>query len=257
MIILILIGFLGGLVTGISPCILPVLPVIFAAGAASGIDAESNSDGELVAAGQPVPATGPATATAPARPATDPDARSEGSTVVTDARPSAIRRNRDRNRRPLAVVGGLVVSFAVFTLVGSWVLSLLGLPQDLLRWIGLVVLGVVGLGLIVPVIGETLERPFARVARGRQHSEAGGFVLGISLGLVFVPCAGPVLTAIVVVSANHHYGISSIVLTAAFALGIAVPLLIFAILGQRLAERMRLVRSRAAEIGRASWRGRV
>jgi len=231
-VILILIGFLGGLVTGISPCILPVLPVIFAAGAASGIDAESNPDGELVAAGQPVPV-----------PAPDPDARSEGSTVVTDARPSALRRNR--KRRPLAVVGGLVLSFAVFTLVGSWVLSLLGLPQALLRWIGLVVLGVVGLGLIVPVIGETLERPFARVARGRQHSEAGGFVLGISLGLVFVPCAGPVLAAIVVVSANHHYGISSIVLTAAFALGIAVPLLIFAILGQRLAERMRLVRSRA------------
>ena len=34
---LILIGFLGGLVTGISPCILPVVPVIFAAGAASGL----------------------------------------------------------------------------------------------------------------------------------------------------------------------------------------------------------------------------
>ncbi len=144
------------------------------------------------------------------------------------------------------MVGGLVLSFAVFTLLGSWLLSALDLPQDLLRWIGLVVLGLVGLGLIVPVVGEWLERPFARLARGRQHSEAGGFVLGLSLGLVFVPCAGPVLTAIAVVSANHRYGFSSILLTAAFALGVAVPLLIFAVLGQRLAERMRLVRARAA-----------
>ena len=40
MIVLLLVGFLGGLVTGISPCILPVLPVIFAAGAASGLDDE-------------------------------------------------------------------------------------------------------------------------------------------------------------------------------------------------------------------------
>jgi cytochrome c biogenesis protein CcdA/thiol-disulfide isomerase/thioredoxin len=143
------------------------------------------------------------------------------------------------------VVAGLVLSFAVFTLIGSWLLSALGLPQDLLRWIGLVVLGLVGLGLMVPLVGEWLERPFSRLARGRQHSEAGGFVLGLSLGLVFVPCAGPVLTAIVVVSANHRYDVSSVLLTASFALGIAVPLLIFAVLGQRLAERMASVRARA------------
>ncbi len=144
------------------------------------------------------------------------------------------------------MVAGLVVSFAVFTLVGSWLLSALGLPQDLLRWIGLVVLGVVGLGLIVPAVGEWLERPFARLAGGRQRSEAGGFVLGLSLGLIFVPCAGPVLAAIAVVSANHRYGISSVLLTASFALGIAVPLAVFAVLGQRLAERMPSIRTRAA-----------
>ena len=141
-----------------------------------------------------------------------------------------------------------MLSFSVFTLIGSWLLSALRLPQDLLRDIGLVVLGVVGLGLIVPAVGDLLERPFARMARGRQHTEGGGFVLGVSLGLVFVPCAGPVLTAIAVVSANHRYGFSSIVLTAAFALGVAVPLLIFAILGQRLAQRMASIRSRAVQV---------
>ena len=143
-----------------------------------------------------------------------------------------------------------MLSFAVFTLVGSWLLSALGLPQDLLRWIGLVVLGVVGLGLIVPTVGEWLERPFARLAGGRQRSEAGGFVLGLSLGLIFVPCAGPVLAAIAVVSADHRYGISSVLLTASFALGIAVPLAVFAVLGQRLAERMPSIRARAALVRR-------
>ena len=190
MVVLVVIGFLGGLVTGISPCILPVLPVIFAAGASSG--------------------------------------------------------EHRRRRRPLAVVGSLVLSFAVFTLVGSWLLGVLGLPQDLLRWLGLVVLGLVGLGLVVPVVGEVLERPFARLAAGRHQVEAGGFVLGLSLGLVFVPCAGPVLAAIAVVSANHRYGFSSLVLTASFALGVAVPLLVFALLGQRLARQVHLVRARAA-----------
>ncbi len=103
-----------------------------------------------------------------------------------------------------------------------------------------------GLGLIVPEVGEWLERPFARLIGGRQQTEAGGFVLGLSLGLVFVPCAGPVLAAITVVGANHRYGFSSVLLTAAFAVGVAVPLLIFALLGQRLAERMAAVRTHAA-----------
>jgi cytochrome c biogenesis protein CcdA/thiol-disulfide isomerase/thioredoxin len=239
-VILVLIGFLGGLVTGISPCILPVLPVIFAAGASGGL-ASDGTDGTVVS---PDPATerepvaaGAIAAPGPAAPAsTPPPAPVQG------------RPELRRHRRPLAVVGGLVLSFAVFTLIGSWLLTLLGLPQDLLRWIGLVILGIVGLGLIVPAVGDLLERPFARLARGRQHTDAGGFVLGLSLGLVFVPCAGPVLAAITVVSANHRYDFSSIVLTVAFALGIAVPLLVFAVLGQQLAERMQVVRSRAAVV---------
>lgn len=253
-IVLILIGFLGGLVTGISPCILPVLPVIFAAGAASGLEDEASpvaptgpeqpADVEG-ASGTPGPSPAPGTTTVATTTATTIVATRPPALVTRAPGPGTRRAELRRRRRPFAIVGGLVLSFAVVTLIGSWLLSLLGLPQDLLRWIGLVVLGLVGLGLIVPEVGEWLERPFTRLARGRQHSNAGGFVLGLSLGLVFVPCAGPVLTAITVVGAKHRYGFSSIVLTAAFAVGVAVPLLIFAVLGQRLAERMRSVRTRA------------
>jgi cytochrome c biogenesis protein CcdA/thiol-disulfide isomerase/thioredoxin len=148
------------------------------------------------------------------------------------------------------VVGGLVVSFTVFTLIGSWLLSALGLPLDALHWIGLVVLGVVGLGLFFPRLGDLLEIPFARLSRGRVHAQGGGLVLGLSLGLVFVPCAGPVLAAITAVGATHRFGLSAFVLTAAFAVGAAVPLLIFALLGQRLTGHMAAIRTRAAAIRR-------
>jgi cytochrome c biogenesis protein CcdA/thiol-disulfide isomerase/thioredoxin len=191
--VLIIIGFLGGLATGISPCIIPVVPVLFAAGTAPGGQADRHHPG-----------------------------------------------------RSLAVVGGLVVSFSAFTLIGTSLLSLLGLPQDFLRDVGLAVLGVVALGLIVPPIGDILERPFVRLARGRQHTEGGGLVLGLSLGLLFVPCAGPVLAAITVTSANHRIGLSAVTLTVAFALGVAVPLLAFAMAGQRLVGRMKFVRTRTA-----------
>jgi cytochrome c biogenesis protein CcdA/thiol-disulfide isomerase/thioredoxin len=153
-----------------------------------------------------------------------------------------------RRRRPFAVVAGLVVSFSVATLAGSWLLSALGLPDGLLRWIGIVVIGLLGIGLLVPVVGDLLERPFARWTAGHEVTEGGGFVLGLSLGLVFVPCAGPVLAAIAAVGAQHHFGWRSVVLTVAFAAGAAVPLLVFAVAGQYLTTRMRAVRSRAASV---------
>jgi cytochrome c biogenesis protein CcdA/thiol-disulfide isomerase/thioredoxin len=245
---LIVIGFLGGLVAGISPCIIPVLPVIFAAGAASGLGDVTDEPVAASAPGRRVAATGVGTGTMPPprAPATYPPSVAVTTLSSSGAVTSPATTSAGSRRRPMAVVAGLVLSFSVFTLVGSWLLTLLGLPQDALRWIGLLVLGVVGLGLVVPSVGVALERPFAALARGRQYTGAGGFVLGLSLGLVFVPCAGPVLAAITVVSASHRIGLRAVVLTAAFAVGIAVPLFIFALLGQRLAGRMQLVRSQAA-----------
>ena len=272
MVVLLLIGFLGGLVTGISPCVLPVLPVIFAVGATSGLRVDTEAAGEGQDAypraaavpvdvavgvgsrgsalssredGASVPTVGPAgTDTRVA----DADSIEAPSISDAEARLAELR----RRSRPIAVVGGLVLSFSVFTLTGSWLLSILGLPQDALRWIGLIVLGALGLGLIVPAIGEALEVPFARLGRGHQRTEGGGFVLGLSLGLVFVPCAGPVLAAITVVGAEHRFGLSALVLTVAFAMGVAVPLLVFALLGQRLAGHMQLVRTQAAVVRRVT-----
>jgi cytochrome c biogenesis protein CcdA/thiol-disulfide isomerase/thioredoxin len=142
------------------------------------------------------------------------------------------------------IIAGLVTSFALATLAGSALLNLLGLPQDLLRWLGIVVLVVVGLGLLFPPIGRLLERPFARIPQRALNREGSAFVLGMSFGLVFVPCAGPVLAAITVLSATGGIGTGLIVLTASFAIGVALPLLGFAIAGQRMGERIRSVRGR-------------
>lgn len=189
MLTLVLIGLLSGVVTGLSPCVLPVLPVVLGASA-----------------------TGP-----------------EGPSSRT---------------RPFVIIAGLVTSFALATLAGSALLNLLGLPQDLLRWLGIAVLVVVGLGLLFPPIGRVLERPFARIPQRALNREGSAFVLGMSFGLVFVPCAGPVLAAITVLSATGGFGAGLIVLTASFAIGVALPLLGFAIAGQRMAERIRSVRGR-------------
>ncbi|MGV8886164.1 MAG: cytochrome c biogenesis protein DipZ [Microbacteriaceae bacterium] len=190
MITLALIGLLGGLITGISPCILPVLPVIFLSGGVQ----SARSDGEV---------------------------------------------NTVSRWRPFAVIGGLLIAFSVFTLFGSLLLALLNLPQDLLHWAGIIVLVVIGAGLIIPRFQHILEKPFSWMPQREVGTERGGFVLGLALGAVYVPCAGPVLAAITVAGSTGRVGVETIVLTLSFAIGAAVPLLIFALAGRRVAERVK------------------
>lgn len=207
-----LIGFLGGLITGISPCILPVLPVIFVSGAV-GEDAGTSSAG--------------------------------GGGVATEARP---KHDVAERLRPYRVIGGLVLSFGIVTLVGSALLSLLHLPQDTIRWIGIAALVVIGLSLIFPKVEDLLERPFARIPQWNVSEGKSGFGLGLALGLLFVPCAGPVLAAIVLAGATGSIGLPIIVLTVSFAVGVSIPLLVFALAGQRVSERVDAFRRRQRQI---------
>ncbi|MFL6126700.1 cytochrome c biogenesis protein DipZ [Actinophytocola sp.] len=186
MLTLALIGLIGGLVTGISPCILPVLPVLFF---------------------------------------------------------SSVDKGQTRSR-PFLVIAGLVVSFTLVTLFGSLLLSVLGLPQDVLRWAGLVVLALIGVGLIVPRFEHLLEKPFTWIPQRRPDAAKSGFPLGLALGAVYVPCAGPILAAITVAGSTGQVGVDTVVLTVTFAFGAAVPLLVFALAGRGVAQRVRSFRKR-------------
>ena len=86
------------------------------------------------------------------------------------------------------------------------VLSFLHLPLDFLFWLGVEMLGAISLGRQIPRLGELLERPFARL--GSESLREGRWRVRPrpSLGPVFVPCVGPVLTAISVAAAHRHVG---------------------------------------------------
>lgn len=271
-----LIGLVGGLITGISPCILPVLPVIFFSGGVQSARSSTPRPGGVGAAGvgalqQPTFGTGGRVAATTAvldRPRTDappsdgqsgPPGTSSGTepTSITQSAQldqaarsrrteagAARRARRVEALRPYLVIAGLVSSFTAFTLLGSLLLGVLNLPQDLLRWAGIAVLAVLGLGLLFPRLEEVLERPFARFApRGGRDANRSGFLLGLGLGAVYVPCAGPVLAAITVAGATGEIGLGTVVLTVAFAFGAAIPLLVFALAGRRVAERVKAFRS--------------
>lgn len=205
---LVLIGFLGGLITGISPCILPVLPVIFFSGTQS-----ARADGD-------------------------------GGGVATAVKTKSL----SETLRPYRVIAGLVLSFSVVTLLGSALLTLLHLPQDAIRWVALVALVAIGVGLIFPKFEALLEKPFSRLPQKQFGSGSSGFGLGLALGVLYVPCAGPVLAAIVIAGATGTIGLPTVALTLSFAVGAALPLLFFALAGRRVAERVAAFRRRQREI---------
>jgi cytochrome c biogenesis protein CcdA/thiol-disulfide isomerase/thioredoxin len=178
-VLLLLIAVGAGIVTAVSPCVFPVLPILFAGGSGS-------------------------------------------------------------RRRPYAIIGGLVASFATFTLFATWILDRLNLPQDFLRNLSIGLLFLLAAMLIFPQVGVFVERRLAFASRWRPAGDlGGGFLLGASLGLVFVPCAGPVLAAITANAARIDFGWKTIAVTVAYALGAAVPMLAVALLGQSATRRLR------------------
>ena len=223
-----LLGLLGGLVTGISPCILPVLPVLFL-GAAGGKESanaattSSSGDTNTVNPGlfRVAPGVSLGRGSTPA----------VAARKTTDDSPSVAR-------RPLLIVAGLVTSFMLITVAGSALLSLLHLPQTAIRWAGIVLLAAVGVGMIVPKVMEILERPFARIAP-RTAGDGAGFGLGLVLGAAFVPCAGPVLTSVIVASNNGQFTWRIVGLAISFAVGVSIPLLAVALAGSGMAASLK------------------
>jgi len=180
------VAFLAGLITAVSPCALPVLPIVFAGGASGGA------------------------------------------------------------RRPYAIIAGIVVGFTGSLLAVAWLLRQLHLPQDLLRNLSIVLLFVVAATLIFPRVGQVLERPLARFSRRSGGDLGGGFVLGLALGLVFVPCGGLVLAAITTHAATLGGG-ERVAVAIAFAVGTALPMLAVAYGGRRAAGGLRSFRAHARE----------
>jgi cytochrome c biogenesis protein CcdA/thiol-disulfide isomerase/thioredoxin len=143
-------------------------------------------------------------------------------------------------RRPLGVVIGLAVTFTV-TIVGvAEVVGGVGLGTDPLRVLAVVVLAGFGLALLLPGVAARLEAPLARLSRlgprSRGDGFASGLVVGAALGFVYTPCAGPVLAAVITVSAATG---RSVAVAIAYAIGSAVVLLALCLGGRRVLERVR------------------
>ncbi len=148
--------------------------------------------------------------------------------------------------RPVFIAAGFVISFAIVALALSALTRVFDFDPNVLREGAAILLAIFGLLLIWPAPFEWLSIRLAGLMpaggtsnpRDRQGL-LGGFILGTTLGLVWTPCAGPVLGSILTVVATSKDTAWASVLLIAYAVGAAIPMLIIAYGGQAVTARVR------------------
>jgi len=189
--LLYVLAFAGGVLTIVSPCILPVLPFVFS------------------------------------------------------------RANQPFRRSGLPLLAGMAFTFAlvaaVATFAGAWIVR----ANQVGRILAVVIFAGLGLTLVFPSLAEILSRPFVRLgasAQNRSGSEPSvgrSLILGVSTGLLWAPCAGPILGLILTGAAVEGASAQTVFLLLSFAAGAALSLAVALFAGNRVFALMK--RSLGAE----------
>src|SRR5580658_8519327 len=179
-------AFVGGVLTIVSPCILPVLPFVFS------------------------------------------------------------RADQPFRRSGLPLLVGMAATFAavaaVATFAGAWIVR----ANQIGRILAIIVFALIGLALLFPSLADYLSRPLVRLGgrvQGQNSAEAPSIgrslVLGMSTGLLWAPCAGPILGLILTGAALQGPSVQTTLLLAVYAAGAATSLALALLLGGRVFAAMK------------------
>jgi cytochrome c biogenesis protein CcdA/thiol-disulfide isomerase/thioredoxin len=198
MAVLLAFAFISGVVTILSPCILPVLPIVLSGGIGSG------------------------------------------------------------RARPFGVLAGFVASFTAFTLALTALVQAIGISADALRIVAVVLIGAFGVVMLVPPLREGFAAWATRIASrgGRPGAAAGtsragfwpGVVVGLSLGLIWTPCVGPIMASVISLAITQRVDGGAVFITLAYSLGTSVPMLGVMLGGRALLARVPALTRNAARI---------
>lgn len=190
MILLILFAFLAGIVTILSPCILPILPIVLS---------------------------------------------------------STIGGQGTNKRRPFGVVLGFIFSFTFFTLFLSTIVNISGISADSIRLFSVIIIALFGASLLIPQFQLWMEKLFSVLTRlipqknqnpNSKHGFFEGFMIGLSIGLLWTPCVGPILASVITLAITGTVNSSAVIITLAYALGTAIPMFAILIGGQSLLRKV-------------------
>ena len=153
---------------------------------------------------------------------------------------SSIIGNSKSHKRPLGVTFGIMVSFAFFTLSFAFLVKAFHLDANLLRVLAVIVIAFFGVSMIIPqilvkfeIFVTKLTNIFGVKNQNKSNDFISGFITGISLGIVWSPCAGPILATIATLAATGQVNLNVFLVTVFYVTGVGIPLFLFAYAGQQ------------------------
>lgn len=160
--------------------------------------------------------------------------------------------------RPFAIVLGFVLTFSGFAVIFSVFGSFLGLGPTTWRYVSAIVIACFGFIMLFPKIQAALfsklEPAIAKVTPSASLGSNdlwSGFLLGMTLGAVWTPCAGPILGSILTLVAAKRQVTQAAALLIAFSIGAGIPMLLIAYGGQLAVQRVRALTKYTETIQRA------
>lgn len=192
MFLLIAFSFLAGVITVLSPCILPILPIILT---------------------------------------------------------SSIGGQHTGKARPVGVVTGFILSFTFFTLFLSTIVRVSGVPADTLRLFSVLVIAAFGISLLIPAFQVIVERMFSKLSGLMPNNQnrkgfGGGLLIGLSIGLLWTPCVGPILASVISLALTGTVTFDAFLITLSYSLGTAIPMFLIMLGGQNALRKVPWLLSR-------------
>lgn len=160
-------------------------------------------------------------------------------------------------KRPYGIIIGFVLTFAIFTYFSRKLVQYSGIDLNVIRHLSFVILAFLGIIMISTYLTDKfslLTRRLSkvgtksRIINNPQGGFSGGLLFGALIAFIWTPCAGPILAAVIVQTVLQKTTASSFLVLISFAIGAGIPMLIIAMFGRYIMEKLGFVKHHSTAI---------